>query len=96
MSPKLDHSGQFAALLERLADGRRCRFVDTEHGASMGAGTATGNHADEAPPGKPETLPGPIAHRGRVTGMEIPGALTEMAARGILVSDGSAFPASVA
>jgi hypothetical protein len=30
-----------------------------------------------APAGKPETLPGPFAHLGRVTGMEKPGALAE-------------------
>jgi hypothetical protein len=30
-----------------------------------------------APAGKPETLPGPFAHLGRVTGMEIPRALAE-------------------
>jgi hypothetical protein len=41
MPPELDHGGQLAAFLERLADGRRRRFVDTEHGASMGGGTAT-------------------------------------------------------
>jgi hypothetical protein len=94
MPPELDHGGQFAALLERLADGRGRCFVDTEHGADMGTRTATGNHADLAPTGKPETLPGPFAPLRRATGMEIPGALAEMAAPGILVSDGSAFPAS--
>jgi hypothetical protein len=34
--PELDHGRQFAAFLEHLTDGRGCRFVDAEHGASMG------------------------------------------------------------
>jgi hypothetical protein len=35
MPPKLDHSGQFAALLEHLLDGRRCRLVNAEHRRSI-------------------------------------------------------------
>jgi hypothetical protein len=40
MPSQFDHSGQFAAFLEHLADGRGCRFVDAEHAWSMsGHGT---------------------------------------------------------
>jgi hypothetical protein len=81
--PELDRGGQLAAFLEHLTDGRGCRFVDAEHGASMGGGTATGKRQPRklAPAGNLETLPGPLAHLGRVTGMEIPGASAETGIR---------------
>ena len=38
--------------------------------------------AEEKGPGRgSEILPGPLAHLGRITGMEIPGASAEMAFR---------------
>jgi ABC-type glutathione transport system ATPase component len=39
--PELDRGGQFAAFIEYPTDGLGRRLIDTEHGASMGGGTAT-------------------------------------------------------
>jgi hypothetical protein len=80
--PELDDSGQLAAFLEHLADGLGCRLVDAEHDVDMGGGTSPGKRQRvgqrQAPAGNSETLPGPLAHLGRITGTEIPGAFAEM------------------
>ena len=87
MPPELDRGGQFAAFIEYPTDGLGRRLIDAEHGASMGGGTATDkptpNHVGRrvGPRQGSEILPGPLAHPGRITGMEIPGASAEMALR---------------
>jgi hypothetical protein len=50
MSPQLDHSGQFAAFLEHLTDGRGCHIVDAEHGAHNGASVQAGQAKPEKAP----------------------------------------------
>jgi hypothetical protein len=42
MPPQFDRGGKLAAFLEYLTDRSGRRFVNAEHGTSMGGGTATG------------------------------------------------------
>ena len=69
--PESDRGGQFAAaFLEHLTDDLGRRLVDAEHGAGMRGETDNG----QATLPRPESLSGPFAHLGRITGMGILGA----------------------
>ena len=44
MAAQFDHGGKFSVLLEHATDGGGLGFGDSEHGASMESGSATGKH----------------------------------------------------